>query len=289
MKTGVFSDTIGGASPEEMAARARALGVEVIQLRTDWAGLDLEGNAADRARARRAYQDHGVEVAALAGYTNLFDPDSARRKANRAYLERVISIASDLDTRLVVTEVGSYDSTWNDHPHNHTPDAWAELGEITSHLTTLCEREGVTLVYEPYVNTVLDSAHAARRLAVDIASPALAFVFDSASLTTAETIHHNRAITEQALESLRGHIALAHAGDVHYNDAQPQWLPLGWGDLDADTVLGGLATVNFNGALIVEHLPESLVQDALAFCRARLGHSHRSAGESTPPTGAGRR
>jgi sugar phosphate isomerase/epimerase len=278
MKLGVFSETVRADSPEAVAARTRALGVEAVQLRATWEGLDLAGSRADRARVRRAYEQAGVTVAALAAYTNLLDPLPARRRANQEQLEHLSGVAAELGTRVIVTETGSYDaaSSWNDHPHNHTPAAWAELVEVTGRLVRRCEREGVVLAYEPYVNSVLDSAPAARRLAEEIGSPALAFVFDPAGLTTAATISRNRVITLEALALLRGRLALAHADDVRYEDGTARWLPLGWGELDAAAVFEGLTTAGFAGALIIEHLAESLVPQALAFCRTRLAHERNA-------------
>jgi sugar phosphate isomerase/epimerase len=272
MKLGVFSDTIGGGSPEEVAERTRALGVETVQLRLDWPGLSVLDSAADRAQLRRAYESVGLEIAALAGYTNLLDPRSDRRQANRQRFEQVIRIAPELGTRLVVTETGTYDplGKGNDDPHNHTPEAWAEFVEVTAQMTHLCEREGVTLAYEPYFATVLGSARDAQRLTQELASSALAFVLDSAGLMTPATLSHNRAITAEAVELLRGHIALAHADDVRYDGDKARWLPLGWGDLDADAFLDGLVRTGYDGAVIIEFLEESQVTEALTFCRERL-------------------
>ncbi len=272
MKVGVFSDAVGGATPEEVAERTAATGADAVQIRLGWPGLDLLERAADRARLRRAYESAGVEVAALAAYTNLLDPQPQHRQVNRAWLEQAIRIAADLGTRVVVTEAGTHHpvDAWSDHPDNHTPAAWAELVAVTGRMTGLCEREGVTLAYEPYVNTVLASAPAARRLADEVASPALAFVLDSAGLVTPETLDENRRITAAAADLLRGRIALAHADDVRYDDGTAHWLPLGWGELDAQAVFAALAAAGFDGALIVEHLDEALVPQALAFCRERM-------------------
>jgi sugar phosphate isomerase/epimerase len=272
MRVGIFSNTISGGSPEEVAERSRAAGVEAVQLRLEWPGLDVEGSAADRARVRRAYEAVGIEVAALAAYTNLFDPLLERKRANRARLEHLIKVTPEFGTPVLVTETGSYspDDSWSDHPQNHTPEAWEDLLDVTGHLARLCEHEGVVLAYEPYVNTVLSSASKARRLAEEIGSPALAFVIDSAGLVTPETLLENKAITEEAFALLQGRIALAHADDVRYEEGKARWLPLGWGDLDAGAVFKGLLVSGFDGALIVEHLAEALVPEALAFCRTRL-------------------
>ncbi|MGH2344293.1 MAG: sugar phosphate isomerase/epimerase family protein [Chloroflexota bacterium] len=272
MRVGVFSNSISGGSPEEVAERSRAAGVEAVQLRLEWPGLDVEGRAADRARLRRAYEAAGIEVAALAAYTNLFDPRLERRRANRARLEHLIQITPEFGASIIVTETGSYnpDDSWSDHARNHTPEAWEDLLAVTDHLVRCCEQAGVVLAYEPYVNTALSSAAEARRLADDIGSSALAFVFDGAGLVTPQTLPNNKTITEEALALLRGRIALAHADDVRYEDGKARWLPLGWGALDAAAVFTGLLTVGFVGALIVEHLAESLVPEALAFCREQL-------------------
>lgn len=272
MRVGIFSNTISGNSPEEVAERSRAAGVEAVQLRLEWPGLDVEGWSADRARVRRAYEAVGIEVAALAAYTNLFDAQLEQRQANRKHLEHLIQITPEFGTTVIVTETGSYnpDGSWTDHPQNHTPEAWAELLDLSGHLAQLCERAGVVLAYEPYVNTVLSSAVKARRLADAISSPALAFVFDAAGLVTPETLPDNKAITQEALALLQDRIALAHADDVRYVDGKAKWLPLGWGALDSGAVFKAMLAAGFDGALIVEHLAEALVPEAIAFCHQQL-------------------
>ncbi len=268
MKVGIFSNTVGGSSPEEVAERARSLGAEAVQLRLDWPGLDLLSSRDDRARVRRAYEAAGVEIAALAGYSNLLHPNPERRRAARDYVARLIDVCAELGTRVVVTEAGTYDgeSPWADHPHNSTQEAWGELVEATRVLVQRCERVGAVLAYEPYVNTVLSSAAKARGLVDEIGSPALGMVIDVAGLMTPETMPRNAEIAGEAHRLLRGHILLAHADDVRYEGREARWLPLGWGDLDAGAVLSGLAATGYDGAIIVEHLPESLVPEALAFC-----------------------
>ena len=281
VRVGVFSDAIGGRAPEDVAERTRRAGADAVQVRLTWPGLDLLGSATDRARVRRAYERSGVEIAAIAAYVNIFDANPDRRHANRSYLADAIRIAPELGTPLVVTESGSYNplDAWGDHPHNHSDAAWADLVAITRDLTALCAREGAQLVYEPYVNSVLDSARAARRLADEIGSPALAFVLDPAGLTTAETIGRNAAITREAFALLDGHIALVHADDVRYEAGRARWLPLGWGSLDAGTVVDGVAASGYDGAIIVEHLAEELVPEATRFVRERLQGTAVSAAE----------
>ena len=124
---------------------------------------------------------------------------------------------------------------------------------------------------EPYVNTVLYSAAAAHRLVAEVASPALSFVFDPAGLVTPATVASNQAITMEAFTALAGHIALVHGDDVRYEGDKAHWLPVGWGQLDAAAVFTGLIDCGYTGALIVEHLPESQVSEALAYCREHLG------------------
>jgi sugar phosphate isomerase/epimerase len=269
MKVGAFSDAVHGDTPEDVAQRSRAAGMEAVQIRTEWPGLDLLGSAVDRTRIRRAYAAAGIEIAALAAYSNILHPEPARREAALERVERIISLAPDLGADLVVTETGTFDAVdaWTSHPHNQTADAWRQLLEVTARLVTRCEREGVRLAYEPYVATVLSGAQAARRLAGEIGSPALCFVFDGAGLVTPETLPDNRQITTEACEILAGQIALAHADDVRYEEGRARWLPLGWGDLDAPAVFHGLAGAGFTGALIVEHVRKDLLPAAIAFCK----------------------
>jgi len=195
-----------------------------------------------------------------------------RRRQTHERMEQLIRLAPELGVDLVVTEAGTFNphDHWADHPFNRTSQAWTELVEVTGRLVHLCEQQGVRLAFEPYVETVLYSADAARRLAHEIGSAALAFVFDAAGLMPPGTMSVNREVTMEACAALGDRIALAHADDVRYEDGRARWLPLGWGDLDAGAVFAGLAGAGFDGALIVEHVAEDLLPDALAFCRGRL-------------------
>jgi sugar phosphate isomerase/epimerase len=290
VKVGVFSHATSGGSPEEVAQRSRAAGVETVQLRLEWPGLDLLGSAADRARVRRAYQEVGIEVAALAAYTNLLAADPAARQANRAYCAAALRVAPELGTALVATEAGSYHphDSWSDHPHNRTPQAWAELVEVTRDLTAVAQSAGVVLAYEPYVQTVLHSADATCRLIDEVRSPALACVFDPAGLVTPATLSRNGEVTREALDTLRGLIALVHADDVRYEGEAARWLPLGWGDLDATAVFAGLVRAGYTDAVIVEHLFETLVPQALAFCRDAMARLGDGQAEGIPASPAGK-
>ena len=113
---------------------------------------------ADSAVMRRGYlEDHGIRVAALAGYRNLVSPDGAVRAANIDYLRRCLELAPTLGTFVVATETGTRDPTgdWTDSPANWDDGTWRLLDDALEHLLPAAEESGAILALEAHVKNVL--------------------------------------------------------------------------------------------------------------------------------------
>ena len=68
----------------------------------------------------------------------------------------------------------------------------------------IAEAQGVTLVFEPEVNNVVDSAQKARRLLDEVRSKHLQVVIDGANLFHAGQLPRMREVLDEAFDSARG-------------------------------------------------------------------------------------
>ena len=105
----------------------------------------------------------------------------------------------------------------------------------------IAEARGATLVFEPEVNNVVDSAQKARRLLDEVQSEHLQVVIDGANLFHAGQLPRMREVLDEAFDLLGDSIRLAHAKDLE-QDGDVGHQAAGTGLLDYDHYLACKAT-----------------------------------------------
>lgn len=272
MKLGIFSKTFQRPTIEQVFADIAFLGLEAVQFNWESAGLpempdELADDLCDRIRA--GAKDCGLELAAVSGTFNIIHleerPDGMRRL-------RVLAAACQrLDTRLITFCTGTRDPDylWRYHPDNGTPEAWRDMLDAVEEAVRIAEEYGVTLVFEPEVNNIVDSASKARRLLDEIRSEHLKVVIDAANLFHKGELPRMREILDEAFDLLGSDIRLAHGKDLE-RDGDAGHQAAGTGLLDYGHYLSCLNDTGFTGALILHSLSEAQAPGSLAFVRSRL-------------------
>ena len=133
----------------------------------------------------------------------------------------------------------------------------------------IAEAQGATLVFEPEVNNVVDSAQKARRLLDEVQSKHLQVVIDGANLFHAGQLPRMREVLDEAFDLLGDSIRLAHAKDLE-QDGDVGHQAAGTGLLDYDHYLVCLRQIGFDGSLILHSLEEEQVAASAAFVRERM-------------------
>jgi sugar phosphate isomerase/epimerase len=128
----------------------------------------------------------------------------------------------------------------------------------------IAEEFKLTLVIEPEVGNVVDSAAKARRLLDEMKSPRLKILMDGANLFHVDELPRMREILDEAFELLGGDIALAHAKELG-GDGHAGGLALGTGVLDWDHYLALLNKANYNGPLVMHGFEERDVGTSVTF------------------------
>ncbi len=266
---GVFSMVYGPVDVGELGRRAAADGFTHVHLEARAHGIPgPDGHVtAERARAaQEALAAHGVTIAALAAYTNLVDPDPARRETGLRRFEEIASVARAFGSPHVATETGSLhpESTWRDHPANHTPAAQAELRTVLGRLIAAARTHGATVLIEGYVNNVVATTDEAAALVTEFGSEHLGFVLDPFNYCTREDVVHPRAALERIFAAIARHAPIAHAKDVVYGADGIDTPKVGDGRMDWPAFAAMLRRHCPTVPLVLEHLtPADIPQ-----CRA---------------------
>jgi sugar phosphate isomerase/epimerase len=176
-----------------------------------------------------------------------------------------------LGTSVITLCTGTRDpaSMWRRHPENDSPQAWADLQASMREAARIAEEHGVTLVVEPEVSNVVDSARKARALLDELASPRVKIVIDGANLFHAGELPRMREILDEAFALLGPDIVLAHAKDLN-RDGEAGHEAAGTGLLDYDHYAALLQEAGFDGPVILHSLREAQVTECVAFLRRKL-------------------
>lgn len=266
---GILSNVYGAVPVEEVARRARADGFAAVHFDPVLHGVAVDGpGAAGAARAaRRALEDQGLTVAALAGYTNLVDPDPERRARGLRRFESLLDVCHEFGTPYVATETGSLhpSSPWEDYAANHTPAARAELLEVLRRLLERARARGATILIEGYVNNVVATTEEASALIADLGGEGLGFVLDPFNYFTREDVERPRAALERIFAAVARRAPIAHAKDVVYGPKGIDTPRAGQGRMEwaayADMLRRHAPTI----PLLLEHLRPEQVAECRAF------------------------
>jgi sugar phosphate isomerase/epimerase len=280
MKVGIFTRAVIRPTLEEALDAIRGYGMISVQFSLDSAGLpDMPDVLEERDchRIREAFDQQGMEMAALSGTFNMIHPDAREREAGLRRLGVLLENCSRLDASIVTLCTGTRnpDSMWRHHPENHTSEAWADLLASMERAARMAEDHGVTLALESEVNNVVDSADKARRLIDEIRSPCLKVVIDGANLFHAGELPRMSEILDHAFDVLGDHIVLAHAKDLN-RDGDAGHDAAGTGLLDYDRYIQRLLDIGFTGSIVLHSLQESQISGCLAFVRGSMNRGQQA-------------
>jgi sugar phosphate isomerase/epimerase len=290
MYPAIFSNVITGRDPEEIAAKTREYGLEAVQFIPREVqvgfGFDTDSPALspDFTRWRKAYDAAGVDIVAVGGYINLLHRDPEHRAANIAAFTSFLRRMGELGTTLVSTETGSLAPTgdWDDDPANRTPEAWDGFREVITGLAAVAEAEGVTILLEPYIVNICHTPELGVQMIREVGSPALGICMDPTNFFPNELAAPEfvAGTMKSGFAAEGPYVRLAHAKDVTPpapGSPKPGLPGPGQGLIDYPLYLDLLAGIGYDGPLVIEHLVEAEVPDALRFVQGHIAsHEERS-------------
>lgn len=281
MYLSIFSNVIKGNTPEEVARKTRGYGLRSVQFIPSRAevgfGFDTKVSEASFEEWARAYRREEIEVCGVGGYLNVLHHDPVRREQNLTALKTYMRGMKVLGCQYISTETGSYATSgdWDFHPKNRTPEAWDELRRVTAELLEVAAREDVVLLYEPYIVNVCYTPELGVKLVREFDSPHLKMLMDPTNWFDVESARPEmvRTVLERGFAAETGLFRLAHAKDVTPpapGSPKPGLPGPGKGILDYATYVRLLREHGYAGPLIVEHLTEADVPQALAYVRGYI-------------------
>jgi len=179
---------------------------------------------AESQRIIKPYRDQGLEVTALAVYTNPIEPDDSLWERNLNYFYEMMRIANEMGIKTVITEGGHIRSAGKEDLGATMSEAsWRRIIDFAKRLADRAEKHDLIVGFEPYFLTQLSSARRTRDFIDAVGSDRIRVQFDPANLLPNNT-------PDEMFAQLAPYIVAVHAKDrkigVHAG------VPAGQGDLD---------------------------------------------------------
>ena len=230
---------------------------------------------ADCKRANALYDDMDLELAQFGiGYREcLFDPDLAVRDRVVRTIQRGIEVGSALKAHNVLIRTGSLNpaGSYDPTPENHEPGRLDVLIDTLSRVADKAEEEGMTVVIETHVLTIMGSPEINRQVIEAVGSERLRVVMDFVNhFQTLDQAYHSTERLNHIFDVMGPISTVSHIKDIsvepgfvlHMNEEVP-----GAGVLDLVTAVRRWEEVQPEGYMLVEHLPEDKIPTAVANVR----------------------
>jgi sugar phosphate isomerase/epimerase len=227
-------------------------------------------------KVRTVLADAGLHLSQVTGYNpNLVHPDDGLREKDLARLRQALHAAAALGADMVISGCGSLHPSFFYGPAagNHRPETRERLIGNLRRAAAWAAEEGVALAMECHVLTTLDTPENIRAVLDAVDSPWLVANFDPVNLIgDLPALYANDRATLHAWHTggPRWSRRSMHLKDIlpqpafvmHLDEVAP-----GSGLLDYATVFSICRQLDEGAAVIVEHLEDAQVPDALRWVK----------------------
>ena len=200
----------------------------------------------------------------------LFDPDASVRERVIEKVESGIEVARQLNAMGCLIRTGSLNPAGSYVParENRTPDARAQLVDTLRAVAAKAETEGVDVVIETHVLTIMGTPEINRDVLADVGSARMSVVMDYVNhFQNLDQVYDSTKRIEHIFSIMNPISILGHCKDIkmspglvlHIDEEIP-----GDGELDLATALRLWHEVHPDGYMLLEHLPNEQYPRAAA-------------------------
>lgn len=239
MRIGVRAHDFGRRGAAELSRVIREAGFETVQLALTKAieGVGGYGDVTDETlrAVREGFAEGNLRIDVLGCYIEPSLADETARLEQVSIFQKALAWARVLGAPVVATETTGFRGD-----ESEREAAFARLKDSVTRMVGTAEREGVTVGIEPVAAHTLNRPALARRLLDEIGSAHLKIVLDPVNLLTADNLHRQAAIIDEAFALLGADIAALHLKDV---DGGMNRTNIGEGVVDMERIFRHLRTL----------------------------------------------
>ncbi len=246
--------------------KATALGVTSVCYHGGASTL-FELTPADCQRANTLYEQAGLELAQFGiGFSQcLFDPDKEVRQSVIRIIDRGIELARRLNAGCALIRTGSLNPRGSYSPSrkNHEPGRLAQLIETLRRVADKAEQEGITIVIETHILTIMGSPEINRDVIHAVGSDRMRIVMDFVNhFQNLDQVFHSEDRINHIYDVMGPISAVAHIKDIKLSDGLllhiDEEVP-GAGELNLIPAVRRWEALFPDGYMLVEPLPDEQI------------------------------
>lgn len=276
MKIGVRVHDFGKSTPEHLAAQAKEMGFNCVQLVLNKALEGETGEAgtlsAEKAeKIKNAFLNEGIEIAMLGAYFNPVHSNEEKTKNAILKFKEHLKFAKSFNTSLVGTETGSYnDDKWTWNEKNLTEEAFQRVLETVKDLCKTAEEYGSYVAVEGAYGHCMTTPSRLKRLYDEVNSPNMKIIVDIFNYLSIDNHREHCEIFDQALDKFKDKIVLFHLKDYVVEDDKLKQVGLGQGILNLPYILSKINELYPNAYCIFEGVKPEDMASSLEFVKKYL-------------------
>ncbi|MFB3881042.1 MAG: sugar phosphate isomerase/epimerase family protein [Armatimonadota bacterium] len=256
MEIGLLTAPLSSKPLDYVVNFAKANGFQALEVASGPGSKHLDTSAlskSDLAKAKDMLAKAGVRISSLAWYTNLLDPDEAKRKQLSSDMRKVIDAAAALGVEVVCTMAGM---AMPGKSKMQTIEQ--DLPGVLKPLVDYAAGQSIKIAFENWYATNLQNLAHWQRVFEVVPAPNLGLNFDPSHL------HWQGIDYLAAVDEFRARIFHTHAKDVEIkqhvlqrlgNQSDGWWrycIP-GYGEINWGVYIARLKDSGYDGVLSIEH------------------------------------
>jgi sugar phosphate isomerase/epimerase len=226
---------------------------------------------------RAVLEHHGIKLVQFTGpYPSIITTDEAVRQTGVKTAQDIARLAAKMGASFALVRPTSMNLAlpWSPHPDNYLPATEDRLVRSLREITSICDTIGVPITLECHKTSTLNSPEAVRRIIERTESSWIKINMDPVNfISDFQTAYNTTDVVNQLFDILSPYVGLVHVKDVYVENRHvvhiSETVP-GDGIFDFDTLFRRFEALMPDGYALIEHLPDSLVPQAMAFVARKL-------------------
>jgi sugar phosphate isomerase/epimerase len=259
---GMFPADFRDTTPEHLKA-IRALDLTGAGFHAP-GDLLFAAQTADCRRVRALFSGAGMDLAqfGIAFRECLFDPDAGVRDGAIRKIERGIEVGRELGAHVCLIRPGSLSprGSYSPSSRNLEPECRTRLIETLGRIARKAEAEGMTVVTETHLLTILNTPENIRQIVEATGSVRIRAVMDYVNhFQSLDQVYHSTVRLAQIFDTMGPVCPVGHCKDLRVGDGLVlhlhEEIP-GEGELDMSAALRLWHALRPDGYMLLEHLPD---------------------------------
>jgi L-ribulose-5-phosphate 3-epimerase len=226
-------------------------------------------------QVKRVLAQHDIQIGVLSSYFNLIHPDEAIQKQGMEQFKQYLTLATNYGVRLVATEPGSLDPSFQPTPDNYERKVVEKTIRNIAELVVTAEKVGSTVGIEAGINHPIHDLDTIEELIDEVDSPALKIILDPVNLLNQDNKADIYEILEEGLKRFGSKIYALHVKDYIFDEEKKIVKP-GNGKMDFERFFKIVNHYQPGALVLLDEAPREGLEESLSYLQkivAKVGEA----------------